>query len=131
MTKLGRRTALGALWRVFRRGRPGAPGVGQLLAAVPRMLQARFAGRYQGMTWAKLVGVAAAAGYVISPIDVLPEGFLLIVGLVDDAFILTWLAGAVLDESEHFLAWERSGQRPAARPKTVQPGKVIEGEVVK
>jgi uncharacterized membrane protein YkvA (DUF1232 family) len=48
---------------------------------------------------------------VISPIDLIPEAFLLVVGLVDDAVMITWLAGAVLAETERFLEWEKQRER--------------------
>jgi len=48
---------------------------------------------------------------MISPIDAIPEGFLLLLGLVDDAAVAAWLAGAVLDETERFLAWEKDKAR--------------------
>lgn len=107
--KAGRRTAaLGALWRVFRQSRnPGAPTLGQLMAAVPRMLWARTRGKYTGLGFGRMAGMVLAAGYVLSPIDLMPEAFLLIFGLADDAFVLTWFAGALLGEAERFVEWER------------------------
>jgi uncharacterized membrane protein YkvA (DUF1232 family) len=55
--------------------------------------------------------MAAAAAYVISPLDLIPEAFLLVVGLADDAVMITWLAGAVLAETERFLEWEQQRDR--------------------
>jgi uncharacterized membrane protein YkvA (DUF1232 family) len=57
--------------------------------------------------------------YIVSPIDVLPEAFFLIFGLIDDAFVVTWLTGAVLSETERFLGWE--AQRKAkAKPVVIE-----------
>ena len=53
----------------------------------------------------------------MSPIDLVPEAFLLLLGLVDDAAVAVWLAGAVLSETERFLIWEREQAR-------VIPGRV-------
>jgi uncharacterized membrane protein YkvA (DUF1232 family) len=48
---------------------------------------------------------------VVSPIDAVPEAFLWVIGLVDDAVMVTWLAGAVLAETDRFLEWERTTGR--------------------
>ena len=62
--------------------------------------------------------MAAATAYVVSPVDLVPEAFLAVFGLVDDAVMVTWLAGSVLAETERFLAWE-------ARRDAVIPGTVV------
>ena len=36
---------------------------------------------------------------------------LLVVGLVDDAVMITWLAGSVLAETGRFLEWEKERAR--------------------
>jgi hypothetical protein len=41
-------------------------------------------------------------------------------GLVDDAAVVVWLVGAVFDETERFLEWER--QRALTIPGHVVPG---------
>jgi uncharacterized membrane protein YkvA (DUF1232 family) len=57
--------------------------------------------------------MAVAALYVVSPVDLVPEALLLAVGLVDDVVLVSWLAGAVLSETERFLRWEaRRSVRP-------------------
>ena len=55
--------------------------------------------------------MAAATAYVISPIDLIPEAFLLVLGLADDAVMIAWLAGTVLSETERFLEWEKQRDR--------------------
>ncbi len=100
--------ALGAVWRALRASRrPGTPGVGERLRAVPRLVRATLLGRYTGTTRARLLMMAIAVAYVVSPVDLVPEIFVPILGLVDDAFVVAWLAGAVLLETERFLDWER------------------------
>ena len=122
---LGRRAAFVALWQAFRAGKkPGTPGVAERLKAVPRMIFSRVRGRYTDLTWARLGLMAAAIGYVVSPIDALPEAFLLLPGLLDDAVVIAWLAGSLLDETERFLAWER-GRAPAATYRDVIDGEVV------
>jgi uncharacterized membrane protein YkvA (DUF1232 family) len=103
---LRRRMAWTALFRAFK---PGTPGVGRRIAAIPRMVGATMRGEYDGK--GRLGLMLFSAAYMISPIDAIPEGFLLLLGLVDDAAVAAWLAGAVLDETERFLAWEKDKAR--------------------
>jgi uncharacterized membrane protein YkvA (DUF1232 family) len=93
----------------------GGPGLGRRLGALPRMFGARFRGRYQGMSWGRFAALIVAAVYVLSPIDLVPEAFLLVFGLADDGVALAWLAGALLDEAERFLSWEESQARTFGR----------------
>ncbi|MET7417703.1 YkvA family protein [Dactylosporangium sp. NPDC005555] len=111
---LRRRMAWTALLRVFK---PGTPGLGKRLSALPRMVRATVKGEYDGGT--RLALLAASAVYIISPIDAVPELFLLVLGVVDDLAMATYFAGALLDELERFLEWEK------------QRDNVIPGHVVK
>ncbi|MEJ2578854.1 MAG: DUF1232 domain-containing protein [Kineosporiaceae bacterium] len=114
---VGRVAAVHALWRVLaRRGTHG--GVGRQLAAVPRMLRAGVRGRYPQLDRGRIVLILLALGYVVSPVDLVPEVLLSFPGLADDAVVLTWAVGALLGETEAFLAWERAGDQ------------VVTGEVV-
>jgi uncharacterized membrane protein YkvA (DUF1232 family) len=103
---LRRRMAWTALLRVFK---PGTPGLGRRVAAVPRMVGATMRGEYDGK--GRLAMMGAAAALIVSPIDFVPEAFLLVFGLLDDAAMAVWFAGALLDETERFLAWEREQAR--------------------
>jgi uncharacterized membrane protein YkvA (DUF1232 family) len=104
---LGRTAAFVALWRQLRAARRDGPGLGARLAALPRMLAAslRPRQRYDGLWRLGLMGAAAA--YVVWPVELVPEVPLGPVGLIDDAVVVTWLAGAVLSETSRFLDWER------------------------
>lgn len=106
----GRRAAYVALWRAFRASsRPDAPGLWERVRALPRLLAARFRGRYSEPGWGRLALVLGAIGYILSPVDVLPEMVLAVPGLLDDTVIAAWVAGALLDETERFIHWERRG----------------------
>jgi len=106
-----------ALIRAFR---PGTPGLGRRLAALPRMIIASIRGEYDG--WPRLLLMAGAALYILSPIDFAPELIWMLFGLVDDVFVATWLAGALLSETERFLEWEKArGRGPS----------VIDAEVIR
>jgi len=112
---LKRTAAFSALARALMSGARGGPSISKRLAALPRMLKATAKGEYDGGLRVALM--AAATAYVVSPIDVVPEAFLLVFGLADDAIMITWLAGTVLSETERFLAWEK--ERDAVLPGTV------------
>lgn len=98
--------------------RPGAPGVGERLAALPRMLSQGLRGSYPHLDRSRMLLVALGLLYVVSPVDLVPEMFIPLLGLGDDAVLVAWLAGTVLSETEAFLAWERDA------------AKVVEGEVI-
>jgi uncharacterized membrane protein YkvA (DUF1232 family) len=97
--------------------------MGARIGAIPRMFGATLSGRYPGMSRAKLLLLAAGAGYVVSPIDAVPEALLLFIGTVDDIGVAMWLTAALLVETDNFLAWERSGQGGAG-PKWVNAERV-------
>lgn len=105
-SRLRRRAALTALVRVFK---PGTPGFGRRLAAIPRMVRATLRGEYDGR--GRLALIALAGVYVLSPIDAVPEALLFLIGLVDDVAVVAYLTGALLDETERFLAWEADRRR--------------------
>ena len=110
--------------------RPGAPGMAERAQAVPRLFRATRDGSYAGTTVRRLALVAGAVAYVASPIDLLPEAILPVLGAADDAVVISWAVKAFLEETDRFLAWElgqgvrtpragRSGSsmtRPAAGP---------------
>lgn len=103
--RLNRRAAFMALWSAIRSHKRGGPSLIQRAVAVPRMIFATLRGRYDGR-W-RLTLMTLATLYIISPIDLIPEALFLFVGLIDDAFVVAWLAGALLVETERFLEWER------------------------
>jgi uncharacterized membrane protein YkvA (DUF1232 family) len=113
---LRRRMAWTALLRVFK---PGTPGLGRRLAAIPRLVAASMRGEYDGKSRLAMMGLAGF--YIVSPVDLVPELFLTILGLVDDAAVAVWFAGALLDETERFLEWER--RRAAVIPGSVMGGR--------
>lgn len=94
--------------------RPGSPGLGERLTAVPRLVRATFSGEYTGSTRGRLLMVLGAIAYVVSPVDVVPEAFLTVFGLADDAMVVSWIAATLVNETESFLGWERSVSRGAA-----------------
>ncbi|MEO6412354.1 MAG: YkvA family protein [Pedococcus sp.] len=94
--------------------RPGSPGMGERLMSLPRLFRATFHGEYAGTSRGRLLMVLGAVAYVVSPIDLIPELALSVFGLADDAVVVSWIAATVVNETESFLAWERT--TPSARP---------------
>lgn len=103
--------AFTALWRAITQSRgPGAPGMLARLRALPRLLAASVSGRYAGFGTGRLALFVLAVAYLVSPVDLVPELFLALFGLGDDAVVALWLGGAFLVETDRFLVWER--ERP-------------------
>lgn len=106
------------LTAVRRSMRPGSPGLGERLSAMPRLVRASLGGQYQLTRPADLGLLLAAVLYVASPIDLVPEALLGPFGLGDDALVVAWIAAWVVNHTEDFLDWERA--------RSV----VVDGEVV-
>lgn len=124
-SQAGRLSAFAALWAALRmQRRPDAPAISRQLLALPRMLSGALKGTYTGMERSRLAMMALAVAYIVSPVDLMPESIFLIFGLGDDAVVLTWLAGAILSETEAFLDWEDEAV-PAADPHRVVPSEVV------
>jgi uncharacterized membrane protein YkvA (DUF1232 family) len=112
-----RLAAFTALWRAVSRGhRPGTPGLAERARAVPRMVGDALSGRYAALGRGRLALLGLALAYLVSPIDVVPEAFVPLLGLADDGVVALWLAGAFLSETDRFLEWEHG--RPAVEPRS-------------
>lgn len=90
---------------------PSGPSVTKRLSAIPRMVRAVAAKEYTGSSPARVAMMVAAAAYIASPVDLIPEKFAPIVGLADDAVVLAWLANALVQDTDDFLAWEATRKR--------------------
>jgi len=55
--------------------------------------------------------IVGALLYVVSPVDLVPEMIVPIVGLADDALVISWIAVSLVNETESFLSWERDRVR--------------------
>ncbi len=121
-SRANRLVAVGALYKAVQKAlRSGGPTLGERASAVPRLARAVLGGDYVGLSKGRLVMMLAAAGYIVSPVDLVPEGIFGIFGLADDAMVLGWLATQLVEETEAFLQWERSvGRTP--RGESTAPG---------
>jgi len=112
-TRLGLLTMVAGAVRTAMR--PGSAGLAERAAAVPRMLRAVVRGEYRGTTFAHVALLAAAVAYVVSPVDLVPEALFGLFGIGDDAVVVTWLAAALVADTEAFLAWERGAAGQGTR----------------
>lgn len=102
--------------------RPGTPGLGERGHAVPRLVRAVVRGEYAHVSRGHLTMMALAAFYIVSPVDLVPEGVLGLFGLADDALVATWLAAALVHDTEDFLTWERTRTGGTTPPQDDRPG---------
>jgi uncharacterized membrane protein YkvA (DUF1232 family) len=116
-----RGATLPTIIRVLRDG--AGPGLAQHLLALPRLVRAARRGEYRRRSPGGVAPLVAAALYVLSPVDLLPELLLPLIGLVDDAVVVTWLVGRLLGETGDFLLWEQTR-------RDAPGGDVLNGEVV-
>jgi len=91
--------------------RPGSPSLVERLRAVPRLVGATVRGDYRGTSRGQLALLLGAVLYVVSPLDLMPEAILPLVGLGDDAVVIAWIATALVNQTEGFLAWERQREQ--------------------
>lgn len=114
---------VGAISRALRLAtRPGGPSLGDRAVALPRLAKAVATGQYTQVSAFRLALIAAGAAYVLSPVDLMPEAVLGVLGLADDAVVLGWVASALVEETERFIAWEyTSGRAPTGAPPYAPP----------
>lgn len=98
-------------WRTYKDvTKPGSPGLGSRLSALPRMVGAVMRGEYSGMGKGKLAMMGLGVLYIVSPVDVVPD-FLLLLGVADDFGVFLWLMGSLLGEGGRYVDWERDKVR--------------------
>ena len=61
----------------------------------------------------------ARLAYIVSPVDLVPEAVLPVLGTVDDAVVISWAVKTLVDETDRFLAWE-AGEGLGGSPRTVR-----------
>jgi uncharacterized membrane protein YkvA (DUF1232 family) len=75
-------------------------------AAVVRMAREALGGRYRRAPKRALAAALAALVYLVNPLDLLPD-VLPLLGWLDDAAMLAWVARQIRHDIDVFLAWER------------------------
>jgi uncharacterized membrane protein YkvA (DUF1232 family) len=113
MRKANRAAAGAAAWQVIQ-NTDSKVSLWERVRSVPRMLGAKLRGRYPELGGGKLFTMLVLVGYIISPIDFIPELIFSVFGLVDDVAVAVWLTTMALGESERFVLWERQRQAQEA-----------------
>lgn len=113
----------------------GGPSVLARLRAIPRLVRAVRSGEYTGVSSMHLAMLLAGVGYIVSPIDLVPEGLLLAVGLVDDVIVFGWVVATLVRETEAFIAWEQASEAQWAQwrwsaDQGAPPGQTVPSHVV-
>ena len=113
--------------------RPGGPSMAERLSSLPRLARAVARGQYTGSTTGRLLLMIGALGWLLSPVDLMPEAVLGVFGLLDDAMIVSWLVTAVVTETEEYLAWEKgiATSPSAATPGAPAPESAVRGDTVR
>ena len=107
----------------------GPTGFLARLASLPRLVLDVATGRYTGISRSRLLLIALAVGYVLSPVDLLPEVLLTVPGLADDALVAGWIVTALLAATAGSQAWRRGESDPGAAATGGGP-RVVPGEVL-
>ena len=107
----------------------GPSGFVARLASIPRMARDVLTGRYDGLSRGRLMIMVLAVVYIVSPIDLLPEAVLPVVGLADDAMVAAWLVAALVAATSAYGHWEGAAGFDTTDP-TVVPGYVVREDAV-
>jgi uncharacterized membrane protein YkvA (DUF1232 family) len=74
-------------------------------AALVRLCRETLAGRYRRLPRRALLAALAALVYLVDPLDLVPDA-VPVIGLLDDALVLTWVVRQIQRDIDAFLAWE-------------------------
>jgi uncharacterized membrane protein YkvA (DUF1232 family) len=100
--------AAAAVGRAVREGtRPGTPGLVERIRLMPSMVKDAAAGRYPGLAKGRLALLALGVLYIISPMDLVPESFMLLLGVTDDVLVAGWVVAGMLEAAGDYAAWRR------------------------
>lgn len=102
----------------------GPTGFLARVGSIPRMVRDVLTGRYDGLSKGRLLVMVLAVGYILSPIDLVPEALLTIPGLADDAAVAGWLIAALIGATTAYRHWE-NGRVPTVDDPRVVPGEVL------
>lgn len=72
------------------------------------MLRDVVKGQYK-VQWSTIAILTAALFYVLSPVDLIPD-VLPVVGLVDDAAVITWTQSTLRDEFQQYKKWRSANK---------------------
>jgi uncharacterized membrane protein YkvA (DUF1232 family) len=101
--RLGRTLAAAAA-ALKTRGR-SLGGVRRDAQGLARMAREVGEGRYRTLPKGSLIAIVAAMLYFLDPLDAIPD-FIPVIGFLDDAAVLLWVANRVRHDLDAFLTWE-------------------------
>ena len=100
--------AAAAVGRAVRSGSaPGTPSLVERVRLLPAMLADSFAGRFPALSRTRLAMLVLGVLYVVSPIDLVPESALLLLGLTDDVLVGGWVVATTLDAAGEYATWRK------------------------
>ncbi|GHE21508.1 YkvA family protein [Halomonas urumqiensis] len=97
-------------WWIWQRLKGRARVLGQMkraLALFVPMLADVVRGRYRPVPWPALLWMTAAAAYLVSPLDLIPD-VLVLIGIVDDVVIVGWLLTRVDNALADYRRWRET-----------------------
>ena len=83
----------------------GPLSFGQRVASLPSLVRDTVSGRYDGLGRGRLVMMLVALTYIVAPIDLVPEAFLTVPGLLDDAAVAAWLIATLMGATTAYREW--------------------------
>jgi len=83
--------------------------VWRYLGGLIRLTRAYFNRQYTEVPWHSIVLILAALIYFISPLDFIPD-VIPVLGLSDDAVIISFVVAQIKTDLDDFMAWEISQQ---------------------
>ena len=75
------------------------------LTTLFRLLRAYIRGEYRDIPWPSIVLVTIGIVYFVSPVDLIPDA-LAVIGFLDDAAMIAFVAAQIKADLDNFLAWE-------------------------
>lgn len=76
-----------------------------------RLIRAYAYGRYREIPWRSLILIVAGVLYFVSPADLIPD-WIVGLGLLDDALVISYVLRVVHEDLAHFAAWEDEDSTP-------------------
>ena len=105
--------AVTAMGRAVRAGsQPGTPSLLERVRLLPAMLADSLAGRFPALSRLRLGMLLLGVLYVVSPVDLVPESALLLLGLTDDVLVAGWVVATALDAAGEYAVWRRAVPYP-------------------
>jgi uncharacterized membrane protein YkvA (DUF1232 family) len=80
-------------------------GLGDDVKTMVRLLKAYYAGEYRDIPWSSIAAIIFALGYLLSPLDAIPD-MILFIGCTDDAAVITYVLTRLKSDLDAFRQWE-------------------------